>query len=69
MHLNQITVPSLDLKKSIPFYQKLGLELIAAAALHYARFVCLDGSATFLSHKAEALQKEMGFLFILNAII
>jgi catechol 2,3-dioxygenase-like lactoylglutathione lyase family enzyme len=42
MNLNQITVPSLDLKKSIPFYQKLGLELIVAAAPHYARFVCLS---------------------------
>ncbi|MEM6701033.1 MAG: VOC family protein, partial [Bacteroidota bacterium] len=25
MNLNQITVPSLDLTKSIPFYEKLGL--------------------------------------------
>jgi len=25
MNLNQITVPSLDLTKAIPFYQKLGL--------------------------------------------
>ena len=28
MNLNQITIPSLDLTKSIPFYEKLGLKLI-----------------------------------------
>ena len=28
MNLNQITVPSLDLSKAVPFYQTLGLELI-----------------------------------------
>jgi catechol 2,3-dioxygenase-like lactoylglutathione lyase family enzyme len=60
MNLNQITVPSLDLKKSIPFYQKLGLELIVAATPHYARFVCPDGSSTFSIHKVEALPKGDG---------
>jgi catechol 2,3-dioxygenase-like lactoylglutathione lyase family enzyme len=60
MNLNQITVPSLDLKKSIPFYQKLGLELIVTAAPHYARFVCPDGSSTFSIHKVEALPKGDG---------
>ena len=31
MNLNQITVPSLDLTKSIPFYKELGLNLIIKA--------------------------------------
>jgi len=70
MNLNQITVPSLDLKKSIPFYQKLGLELIVAAAPHYARFVCPDGSSTFFqSIKWKQCQKELAFMFISNVII
>ena len=55
MNLNQITVPSLDLTKSIPFYEKLGLQLIVKALPHYARFVCPDGNATFSLHQVEKL--------------
>jgi len=44
MNLNQITVPSLDLTKSIPFYEKIGLKLIVKALPHYARFECPDGA-------------------------
>lgn len=47
MNLNQITVPSLDLKRSIPFYQRLGLKLIVESLPHYARFQCPDGNSTF----------------------
>ena len=60
MNLNQITIPSLDLTKSIPFYQKLGLELIVEALPHYARFSCPDGNATFSIHKVAELQKGEG---------
>ncbi|MDA9773799.1 VOC family protein [Saprospiraceae bacterium] len=55
MNLNQITVPSLDLTKSIPFYQKLGLKLIVSSAPHYARFLCPDGNSTFSIHQTEKL--------------
>lgn len=55
MNLNQITVPSLDLTKSIPFYKKLGLKLIVEALPHYARFECPDGQSTFSLHQVEAL--------------
>ena len=47
MNLNQITVPSQDLIKSIPFYQKLGLELIVKSLPYYARFKSPDGNSTF----------------------
>ena len=60
MNLNQITVPSLDLTKSIPFYQKLGLTLIVKALPHYARFECTNGSATFAIHQEKSLAKEAG---------
>ncbi len=53
MNLNQITVPSLDLSKSISFYEKLGLKLIVEALPHYARFQCPDGEATFSIHLVE----------------
>ncbi len=47
MNLNQITVPSLDLTKSIPFYEKIGLKLIVKSLPHYARFESPAGGATF----------------------
>lgn len=55
MNLNQITVPSLDLSTSIPFYEQLGLQLIVKAMPHYARFVCPDGESTFSIHLTSAL--------------
>jgi hypothetical protein len=36
------------------------LELIVAAAPHYAGFVCPDGSSTFSSHKVKAMPKRAG---------
>ncbi|MEL6804776.1 MAG: VOC family protein [Bacteroidota bacterium] len=53
MNLNQVTVPSTDLAKSVPFYQKLGLQLIVDALPHYARFECPNGSSTFSIHQVE----------------
>lgn len=60
MNLNQITVPSLDLSVSVPFYQKFGLKLIVDALPHYARFECLDGDSTFSIHKTEELPTGPG---------
>lgn len=60
MNLNQITVPSIDLNISIPFYEKLGLKLIVKALPHYARFECPDGNATFSIHLVEDLPKGDG---------
>ncbi len=60
MNLNQVTVPSLDLSKSIPFYQQLGLKLIVESLPHYARFECPDGDATFSIHQVEKLPTGEG---------
>ena len=60
MNLNQVTVPSLDLTKSIPFYEKLGLKLIVKALPHYARFMCPDGNSTFSLHQTKELPKGEG---------
>lgn len=60
MNLNQITVPSLDLTQSIPFYEKLGLQLIVKALPHYARFVCPSGNASFSLHQVEQLPNGEG---------
>jgi len=60
MNLNQVTVPSLDLSKSVPFYQKLGLRLIVDAPPHYARFECPEGNSTFSIHQVEQLPEGGG---------
>lgn len=54
MNLNQITVPSLNLEISVPFYEKLGLTLIVSALPHYARFECPEGDGTFSIHKVDS---------------
>ena len=46
MRLNQVTVPALDIARSIAFYQALGLKLIVKSE-HYARFEVGDGAETF----------------------
>ncbi|MGB3589489.1 MAG: VOC family protein [Tunicatimonas sp.] len=60
MNLNQVTIPSLDLSQSVPFYQKLGLRLIVDAPPHYARFECPEGDATFSIHQVEKLPEGDG---------
>ncbi|MFY7990825.1 MAG: VOC family protein [Fluviicola sp.] len=60
MNLNQVTVPSLDLTRSIPFYQQLGLRLIVHTHASYARFECPDGQATFSIQRVEQLTTGHG---------
>lgn len=60
MNLNQITIPSLDLSISIPFYQMLGLKLIVKSLPEYARFECPDGSTTFSIHRVDQLPSGQG---------
>lgn len=59
MNLNQVTVPSSDIQRSISFYQTLGLKLIVESP-HYARFLCPDGNTTFSVHLVEELPKGHG---------
>jgi catechol 2,3-dioxygenase-like lactoylglutathione lyase family enzyme len=58
MNLNQVTLPSTNLSKAVPFYQKLGLRLIVSALPHYARFECPDGNATFSLHFVEEITAD-----------
>jgi len=62
LRLNQITVPSLDLEISIPFYKKLGLELIVHSNSHYARFQCPEGESTFSIHLVDILPQGDGII-------
>jgi len=60
MNLNQITVPVIDVGKSIVFYEKLGLKLIVKDLPHYARFECTEGVSTFSLHQVETLPAGEG---------
>ena len=62
MNLNQVTVPTKDLIKSIGFYEKIGLKLIIKAIPTYARFECPDGDATFSIHQVDELPKGNGIM-------
>lgn len=59
MNLNQVTVPALDLQRSVEFYRALGLLQIVDSE-HYARFECPDGDATFSVHKADLVPESSG---------
>ena len=60
MRLNQITIPSLNVEKSVAFYKKLGLQLIVEALPRYVRFELPEGEATFSIHLVDELPKENG---------
>jgi len=62
MNLNQVTVPSIDLEKSVTFYKTLGLQLIADSIPRYARFTFPKGDATFSIHRVEELPKGSGVI-------
>ena len=68
MNLNQITAPSLDLTKSIPFYEDLGLKLIVKSLPHYARFECPNGESSFSLHQTDRLPTEDGIFIYLSLI-
>lgn len=53
MNLNQVTLPSTDLRRACDFYRRLGLRLIVDALPRYARFECPDGGATLSLHHVE----------------
>ncbi|MEL7193386.1 MAG: VOC family protein [Bacteroidota bacterium] len=60
MNLNQITVPSMDVVRSLQFYTALGLKLIVKAIPHYLRFECPEGEATFSVHLVEKMPEGEG---------
>ena len=62
MNLNQVTVPALDVSRSVAFYKLLGLRLIVDAAPRYARFECPDGLSTFSLHHAASIPNDTGIV-------
>ncbi|MDX1332933.1 MAG: VOC family protein [Robiginitalea sp.] len=60
MDLNQVTVPVLDVSRSIAFYSRLGMRLIVEALPDYARFELPEGTATFSLHRVASLPEGEG---------
>ena len=60
MNLNQITLPSSNLKTASEFYQTLGFRLIVDSIPRYARFECPVGDATFSLHHVEEVATGAG---------
>jgi predicted enzyme related to lactoylglutathione lyase len=60
MNLNQITLPSTDVRRSIEFYLRLGLLQIVEDLPSYARFECPVGDATLSVQKVDQLPESPG---------
>lgn len=60
MELNQVTVPAVDVEKSVDFYRRLGLRLMVYDVGSYARFECGTQLATFSVHKVEGVEAGEG---------
>jgi len=60
MNLNQVTIPVLNVEKSIAFYQKIGLNLIVTSLPDYARFECINGQSTFSIHRVDSIKNHNG---------
>ncbi len=54
MNLNQVTLPAVDVARSVAFFEAMGFRLIVDALPRYARFECPTGDATFSLHQAAA---------------
>lgn len=55
MNLNQVTLPTTDLARSVDFYRRIGFTQIVSNPPDYARFECSDGEATFSLHRVAAV--------------
>ena len=60
MNLNQVTIPSIDVERSIKFYQLLGLKLIVHTHPRYARFELPEGNSSFSIQQVDKLQSGNG---------
>ena len=59
MNLNQVTLPALDVAASVAFYRGMGFVQIVDS-VHYARFECPAGDATFSLHALDSAPLQAG---------
>jgi catechol 2,3-dioxygenase-like lactoylglutathione lyase family enzyme len=62
MDLNQVTLPSTDVGRSIAFFKRLGLRLIVEDLPKYARFELPSGQATLSVHRVERVVAHEGII-------
>jgi catechol 2,3-dioxygenase-like lactoylglutathione lyase family enzyme len=62
MDLNQVTLPSIDVARSVAFYRKLGFTHIVSNLPFYARFECPIGGSTFSLHQVTAVAPNTGVI-------
>jgi len=60
VNLNQVTLPTIDLDRSVAFYSGMGFTLIVHSPPRYARFECPQGEATFSLHSVNELAGHTG---------
>jgi catechol 2,3-dioxygenase-like lactoylglutathione lyase family enzyme len=60
MNLNQVTMPSTNVKAAVEFYRRLGLRQIVDGLPEYARFECPEGEATFSVHRVDHVGEGQG---------
>jgi catechol 2,3-dioxygenase-like lactoylglutathione lyase family enzyme len=60
MNLNQITLPSTDVARSVEFYRALGFTQIVSNLPSYARFECPMGGSTFSLHQVDNVAPNTG---------
>jgi catechol 2,3-dioxygenase-like lactoylglutathione lyase family enzyme len=63
MNLNQVTLPSTDLSRSVAFYRQLGFQQIVDKLPEYTRFECPDGRATFSLHRVDRVTKSETIIY------
>lgn len=59
MNLNQVTLPAHDVAASVAFYRGMGFVQIVDS-MHYARFECPEGDATFSLHAVDSPPGQSG---------
>jgi catechol 2,3-dioxygenase-like lactoylglutathione lyase family enzyme len=60
MNLNQVTLPSTDVARSVAFYRALGFNEIVSDLPYYARFECPAGGSTFSLHLVDSVVSDSG---------
>lgn len=61
MELNQITLPSTDIDRSVDFYRRMGFTQVVDTP-HYARFQCRPDGPSFSIHQVDRVPENSGVM-------
>ena len=68
MDLNQVTLPSTDVERSVAFYKALGFTQIVSNPPSYARLECPIGGTTFSLHQVTSVPSESGVIVYFECV-